>query len=348
VSKINGLLSGDNTKAKRLQTLEDQMVIYELQKVSSENVQNFAWSGLRQYHNIGITAEQHARLHNVSSTSQNVKKQAAQIRDSLMQAKEYYDASKAVTLATKPVLMYYSALSLAVAEMLMKNDGNVSLDRARVEHNHHGLNFRTDLTKGNMPDLNHSAQRLRAIPSIRKDANGHLRRFGTFELWHRGAREYPVSGYTEYVNQIDQVKQTTLNTLFLPSDDRLVQINSSGISLLDCFKHIPSLISVLSRHGIESSLVRTHCAGNSDGINTVITITIQPTRKTHLDTFIKNIKIYPRMVPHYEFREFNSGGVITYRDTTNYTIYINMRQQCYHQEWRLIVVIICSMKIGLR
>ena len=255
------------------------MVIYKLDKISSENIQNFAWSGLRQYHNIRITAEQHARLHNVSPTAQNIKKQAAQLRDCLLQAKEYYDASKVVTLATKPVLMYYSVLSLAIAEILMKNNGDLSLDRARIDHNHHGLNFRTDLTKGDIPDLNHSAQRLRAVPSVRKDATGRLQRFGTFEIWHRGAREYPVSGYTEFVNQNDLFRQVTFRSILHPSDDMLMQLGSSGVSLLDCVKYIPSLILVLNRLGIKSSSVRTHCIAKGDGTNTVTTITSSTDQK---------------------------------------------------------------------
>jgi hypothetical protein len=35
----------------------------------------------------------------------------------LFQAKEYFDASGAVTLATKPNLLYYSIMSLAIAEI---------------------------------------------------------------------------------------------------------------------------------------------------------------------------------------------------------------------------------------
>jgi YaaC-like Protein len=139
-------------------------------------VQNFSWTGLRQFHNIGITASAHARLHRLSPNDSNVKKQASQIRDCLAQAKEYYDASEVVTLATQPVMMYYCALSLATAEILMKNDEDLSLDRARYNHNHHGLNFKTSLNKGNISDLNISAANLRAVPSIRKGARNNLER----------------------------------------------------------------------------------------------------------------------------------------------------------------------------
>jgi hypothetical protein len=298
------------------------MVINESVKISNERVQAFAWSGLRQFHNIAFTAEQHARLHGVLPSDQNVKKQATQIRDCLMQAKEYFDASKVVTLATKPVLMHYSVLSLAIAEILMKNDGNVSLDRARVEHNHHGLNLRTSLSNGNISDISRSASGLRAVPSVRRNDDGQLERFGTFELWHRSAREYPVTGYVTTMRPQDQVRQQSFRTLLGPIDQRLPLLASGGFSFLESIRHIPALATILRRHNVESAMVRANCTADSSVAENVTRIIIQPTQPALRDKFINNVRIYPRSIPEFEYSEFTDGGLITFK-TCNCAMYYN-------------------------
>jgi hypothetical protein len=240
------------------------MIILESHKISDERAQHFAWIWLRQFHNAAITAAQHARLHRVLPGYQNIKKQANQIRDCLIQAKEYYDASNVVTLATKPVLMYYCAMSLAIAEILRKNDGNVSLDRARVEHNHHGLNFKINAGKGNIGDLSVCATNLRAVPSIMINKKRDLERFGTLELWHRGAREYPVPGYFEVKMPDEGIINKIFQTILGLTDERLPCLLTSGFSFLDCIKHIPSLVFNINRHGIEPNLIRAWCTTEGD------------------------------------------------------------------------------------
>ena len=110
----------------------------------------------------------------------------------MIQAKEYFDASLSVTLATKPVLLYYSTMILALGEILLKQDGMSSLDAARGENAHHGLELRIDPKASDSRDLGSLqsvAGRLRAVPPCRKG-----KRFGTFELWHRSIRETPLAG----------------------------------------------------------------------------------------------------------------------------------------------------------
>jgi len=94
---------------------------------------------------------------------ENVRKQAAQIRYCLIQAREYFAAAATVTLATKPNLLYYGTMSLALAEILFKQTGDSSLDKARAENRHHGLT----MTMGGFPktpSLYEAARQLRANP----------------------------------------------------------------------------------------------------------------------------------------------------------------------------------------
>ena len=67
-------------------------------------------------------------------------------------------------------------MSLALAEILFKQSGNSSLDKARAENRHHGLSMTTGgIARG--ADLADSAANLRAIPM---EVEG--KRKGTFEL----------------------------------------------------------------------------------------------------------------------------------------------------------------------
>lgn len=116
------------------------MIITSASPFTSEDIPSYCWSRLRQFHNTEWVTEQLIRLHKVDKGQyNNVKKQAQQIKYCLIQAKEYYEAARIVSLATKPVLMYYCIMSLALAEILLKQDGRSSLDVARGDNAHHGL-----------------------------------------------------------------------------------------------------------------------------------------------------------------------------------------------------------------
>jgi hypothetical protein len=155
------------------------MIITEATLVPSTDAARYAWAGLGRFQNVPFVEEQICRLHNLGKADrQNERKQAKQIRYTLIQAKEYFDAAAIVTLATKPNLLYYSIMSLAIAEVLFKQTGASSLDAARAQHRHHGLQLRVTNTPQDA-DLETASAALIAEPLIR--ANGD--RFGTFELW---------------------------------------------------------------------------------------------------------------------------------------------------------------------
>jgi hypothetical protein len=160
------------------------MIITTATPVSDTDLERFGWAGLRRFHNVEFVQTLISHLHKFPRNNQNVKKQATQIRYCLQQAREYFDAAKAVSLVTKPVLLYYSIMNLALAEILLKQDGNSSLDKSRDQHKHHGLMFSFAEYKNQTLDLAKQAGALRALPSIRP-IPGTLERFGTFELQDR-------------------------------------------------------------------------------------------------------------------------------------------------------------------
>ncbi|WP_207180587.1 YaaC family protein [Methylobacterium indicum] len=124
------------------------MIITKHTTVRNKDIKRYAWSELRKFHNVRYTSDCHINLLSVPHKFKKfADKQASHIRYSLIQAREYAVAAETATLATRPVLLYYSCMSLALAEILMKQAGDSSLDKARSEHNHHGLSLQADEEK---------------------------------------------------------------------------------------------------------------------------------------------------------------------------------------------------------
>lgn len=168
----------------------------------NQDKDGYAWARLRSFQNIDGTASKIAdRFGLPRSQLANARKQAQQIRYCLQQAQEYFAAAQSVTIATKPLLIYYAAMSLALAEILWKQDGLSSLDKLRVSHDHHGLTLRVLDGMSKSRDLEDQSAQLVATPMVR--SNG---RSGTFEVWHRSAHGSAVYGYetTKFANGTSQ------------------------------------------------------------------------------------------------------------------------------------------------
>jgi hypothetical protein len=123
-----------------------------LEWITTDDVQAEAWRRLSEYANTDLTYEAIAAIHGPPSNTnhrKNYEKQATQIRAAILQAREYFDASKNASLYTKPNHLYYGMVSLATAIMLLRGDGNKSLDKLRLNSNNlrHGLTFSTGVTK---------------------------------------------------------------------------------------------------------------------------------------------------------------------------------------------------------
>ena len=85
------------------------MIIPVLVPVKAADIPGYSWSRLRRFHNIPYVCSIISDLHQLGKEhKQNVRKQSEQLRDCLIQAREYSEAAKVVSLVTKPVLQYYS------------------------------------------------------------------------------------------------------------------------------------------------------------------------------------------------------------------------------------------------
>jgi hypothetical protein len=114
------------------------MIISNSRVVRTTDPAAFACAGLRRSQNIENVADRISAIHNVPEKHRaNIRKQAQQLRYCLIQAREHFSAANTVSLATKPNLLNYGLMSLALAEILFKQSGLSSLDKARESH--HGL-----------------------------------------------------------------------------------------------------------------------------------------------------------------------------------------------------------------
>lgn len=243
------------------------MIIQAASLVPNDDIARQAWAGLARFQNVPFVEEQICQLHNLGKDQrQNARKQARQIRYALIQAKEYFDAARPVTLATKPNLLYYCIMSLALAEILLKQTGLSSLDKARAEHRHHGLELRVTDVPSDI-DLRSSSSALRATPLIR--ANGG--RFGTFELWHRSCREMPLCGTVTTNHPEQRGSSQGYRAVMSASDQRLPLLPAGGLSLLECFRALPGMVDFLPSYAIIPNIVRG---------NLTVTETLNPWRST--------------------------------------------------------------------
>ena len=226
------------------------MIINDAVKSEGADTENNAWSGLRVFRNVEHTLAAIMQTHGLSDQHRvHARKQADQIRQCLIQAEEYAKAAETVSSATRPVLQYYSIVSLATAEILFKGTGDLSLDRAREQHGHHGLTLSAQLSKGGTVE----ASKLIATPAI----FGGQRK-GTFHLWHEVSRPTPTCGPVDRNLAKGQLLQYALAALMVSEDVPLTALPEQGHTLLQCFQHIPGLRTHLANFDVAPLWARCH------------------------------------------------------------------------------------------
>lgn len=204
--------------------------------------QAFLIAGINRFRNIDYTQATIAKRHGLKANDSNARKQARQLSQALVLGLRYLEAAKTAGLEIKPVLIYYAIMNFAIAEVLMKQDGRSSFDKARDQHAHHGLEIRfaSGLHKEkNFGDI------LKGIGARPNDVSGERR--GTFELWHRSAREHPVLGKIAFLNE-----QSGTDMILGAEDRRLPIVPKAGFTLEDCVSLIPSLSTTIGSFGVIS------------------------------------------------------------------------------------------------
>ncbi|WP_156035817.1 hypothetical protein [Caulobacter sp. UNC358MFTsu5.1] len=290
------------------------MIISNLTIANESDALHHVWLRLKRYQNIQYTYEILRKHHDIPERYKKfAKKQSEQIRHCLIQAEEYATAANAVSYATNPLLYYYSIMSLALAEVLYKQDGDSSLDRVRNSHGHHGLELKGVDTLPVGAPLEVSAAALRAVPH--QNGTG---RAGTFELWHRSARELPIVGkHTTYF--LEGTRNETYATLGIGADKRFPLLRCEGMTLLDCYSNMPRMAKFLEDHQLRSKICRsTMSVDTRHAERTNITcLSIHPQNRETIENTVKSFGFGPNSFESLQIDTMYSGYIIRLRDRTD-------------------------------
>jgi|GEM_PF-1360361 len=124
-------------------------MIKAVKNITTADPQNETWKYLRYFLDSKSVTETIRITHKIPKGKFNsdVEKQARQIGYCIRQAEEYFRASSQVGLATRPTLLYYGAVSLSQALVLLRQTGEYSFDALRRsnKHHHHGLELKRGL-----------------------------------------------------------------------------------------------------------------------------------------------------------------------------------------------------------
>lgn len=210
--------------------------------ITCDNTYDECWRRLLEYSNEDLAIEAIEKRHGKADnkTLPNYRKQATQIRVSLLQAKEYFDAAKESSLFTRPNHLYYGLVSLASATMLLNGDGTKALDYLRQDNMnaHHGLDF----------SFCSDFKRARAGVTLLESSHIKICTNGHFANWYSTIK----SKYKMYALKTIHYKSglalnlEPVGNLDLKSFDDL----EKKYSILDLTKRLPDLITELNRYGV--------------------------------------------------------------------------------------------------
>lgn len=293
-----------------------RLVITQCSTFRTTDVGKYAWGRLAHFQNVEAVTAQIMELHHLPERHRpNAKRQATQLRQCLMQAREYYDASRSVTLATRPVLLYYAAMSLALAEVLMKQSADSRLEKLREFHGCHGLQLSSANSVSPSDTLTVAASALKAKPQTAPDGSAR----GTFEVWRRSSRELPIVGRYTQGHEGSNTTTTGVNVLMSGFDVEPDPYPANGLSLLDALLGLPQMVETLATYGVMPKLVRATCTAKRVHTNQdpSISIIVHPMLPATLDDFMNLVAFAPRGLHRVNVTEYPNGIGLQFPGTTD-------------------------------
>lgn len=207
-----------------------------------------------------------------AADGRNLLKQAKQLGYCIRQAEEYFRAASEVGLATRPNLLYYGAVCLSRALILLRQDGTHSFDylRRKRRHNHHGL----ELNVGRLASINRFANAEALFESLEcqchkvSDPSGMVP-WGNFILFCRSLDEsmisFPMQIYErDDTDECGDLGETYVNAKkVLKGQDKIAesQLVAGTFSSLELLQILPDMFFDLTDCGIRSEL----CPGSLKG-----------------------------------------------------------------------------------
>jgi hypothetical protein len=213
-----------------------------------------------------------------------------------------------VSLSTRPALLYYSAMSLALAEILFKQTANSRLEKLREEHGAHGLVLKCAGNLKVTESFGSAATSLLAKPQLDKKGSP----WGTFEVWRKSSRESPLFGL-ETVHHQAGGSSSGFRALMLGADLQPPTLPESGVTLLDCLKRLPQMANALAILGEPLELVRGKAATTyrANAATKTFELVVHPAPQELIDRFGARITFFPSAnLDQVQITEFPSGYIL--------------------------------------
>lgn len=229
--------------------------------ITTDDVSNEAWRRILEFANLDFSIDRISKLHGISTNSSmksNYKKQAQQIRVSLLQSQEYYNAAISSSTYTSPNHLYYSLMSMCTAIMLLKGSGEKSLDKLRNDNKNmnHGLKMTTGVDKKSCSDkLN-----------ILKHTYVKVQENGFFINWYSSLPiHWNVFSIFKIINKdtISVSRRASGFDTFMT----FKQIINKKYSLINLLSRLPDFYRNLNRYGHTVAACRSNYEITIDNIN---------------------------------------------------------------------------------
>ena len=215
-----------------------------MQWITTEDTKREIWSRIFEFANDQYTKEKLKIFHSISDQKhdQNIRKQASQIRLSILQAKDYFDQAERASLVTSPVLTYYGALSLCTATMLFRGSGDKSLDKLREDPRSrmHGLHaLLTDEA-----DIDKSV-------NLCKKTKIEIKDDGFFKLWFETLpKSFDI--YAISTNYLGGREESNFISFVTDKTEPYGDYKKRPDSLIDSLRKIPDMVELIERIGVET------------------------------------------------------------------------------------------------
>lgn len=228
----------------------------KFREIICDNPNQEVWKQLRYLHDIeGVTSRIIETQEVKKKYKKDVMKQATQISHCIQQAEEYFLSSQQVSLATRPLLLYYGAVSLSQALILYKKNGEFSIDvrRDKEKHNHHGLEFKKKFKSSNL--------KYRNIEDFFKilDCNVFIEKnkkipWGHFPLLYDTVTIDSINIKNTIRFEENFLELTSSYLLNYPDSLSMEKLSSMNINAFDLICNIPDLFNDLSQFNIDNNL----------------------------------------------------------------------------------------------
>lgn len=221
------------------------------------------------------------------------------------------------------MLLYYSLMNLAIAEILLKQSGDSSLDRAREQHRHHGLSFSLNPISGKDMVIEKTLGQLTA--ELARKSNGE--HYGTFALWLRSARGAPM--IAKVIDHSSGSRLSSYRAVGLPVDD-VFDAKITKISLADCIGRLPALYTFCNTVNVQSQFMRCQIEGttNADAKSGRFALAIHPGDQAVYEATIAQIKVRSDCIPAMQYDDHGHFGTMIYQHSQDFPMMFRLPLSC--------------------